>query len=71
MRLQTKFLTIPLNKTQEIEVVFRLKTKDKGKNWGEELLRIFAPVRAKSKKYSVRQINQDIARAIKKVRANA
>lgn len=56
--------TIPIDKTQEIEVIFRLRKRTKKINWGEELLRVFQPARERSKKYSLVEINKDIRQAI-------
>ena len=75
---QTKFrnslslpfsFTIPLNKTQEIEVIFRLK--EKKTDWGKQLLQIFAPTRKRAKKYSLKEISRDINRTIQQIRTNA
>lgn len=61
--------TIPLNKKQEIEVIFRLREKGKkDTNWGQELLRIFEPVRSRAGSYSLKEVEADIAKAVKAVR---
>lgn len=73
MKTQAKFesrstFTIPLNKRQEIEVIFRLREKGRKElDWGQELLRIFEPVRSRAGRYSLKEVEADIAKAVKAV----
>jgi len=61
--------TFPLNKTQEIEVIFRIK--DKKIDWGKQLLQIFAPARKKAKKYPLKELSKDLNQVIQEIRSNA